>query len=221
MRVGSVYCATLVTPILLGCDAPTRVHSLPDFAGSTMTLDSIAQVGTLQVRADDADGPVHIECTGAFPGEGSDTLTLVRTFAELHTFEFVITICAGSQAADKTWTSFSVPDQYAINKEPQVDRLTGPIDVHPGVPSQWTVHITDDWGLRDYAVHVYADSLNDGCLTATERIYYGSWSVPGRTVVDTTVIITFPTTGRYCSFVSARDDVGNGVGTGGDAIVTP
>jgi hypothetical protein len=188
-----------------------------------MTLDSTAQIGTLRVQAHDADGPVHVTCIGAFPGEGDDSLTLIRTFAELHTFVFVITVCTGSEAADTTSMIFEVPDQYAINRPPQVDPLTGPSDLHVGVPTDWTVHITDDWGLSEYYVSVWYSPPGEDCVLSQNRIgvYLASWAVPGRTLVDTTVTITFPVAGPYCAGVIAFDDVGNGVGNGGAPVVAP
>mgnify|MGYP007017528136 CR=1 FL=1 len=91
--------------------------------------------------------------------------------------------------------------------------------LHAGLPAAWTLHITDDWGLKEYSF-AFTPSLRLGqCNPGWTE--FGPWGALGRTTVDTVVSTAFPSEGPYCVALRAEDDVGNNVGAVIDVTVFP
>jgi hypothetical protein len=99
-------------------------------------------------------------------------------------------------------------NEYAIDRPPGVDLPLSPSTVHVGDPSVWQLQVGDDWGVAEYW---FSSAPEPDCTLHWTRV--GTWPGAGRTVIDTTMTVTFSATGPHCVVLGARDDLGRNVGT--------
>src|SRR5439155_4568494 len=96
----------------LGCSNPS---SAPDNSNlgppvileNRIVLGSSAKLGWLRLVTQDPDGPVAVECGGAFEGVGEDSLVVSRPFADLRSQRYLSTACNATQG-DTTVTTFAI-----------------------------------------------------------------------------------------------------------------
>jgi hypothetical protein len=183
----------------------------PVILASSITLDSTAQVGHFRVVASDPDGPVHLSCGGAFPGQGVDSVALVRPFAELRfADEFLTTTCQATEGDSTVLAFAAVEYEYAIDRLPGVDLPLPHPTPHVGEPSVWHLQVSDDWAVAEYWFGI-GPGVDPDCTLQWTRV--GTWPGTDQTAIDTTVTATFATTGPHCVVLGARDDLGRNVGT--------
>jgi hypothetical protein len=145
---------------------------------------------------------------GAFPGEGLDSLILVRPFAELRLAgDYLHTTCFATEG-DSTISESTLVGEYAIDRPPDVDLPQPPPALRAGQPSVWHLQVTDDWAVAEYWFSIAPEP--DCTLHWT---LVGTWPGGARTAIDTTVTATFPTTGAYCVLLGAQDDLGRNAGS--------
>ena len=210
MRNRSIL-ALAIGQIVLACSdsTPPKVElGPPVILASSIALDSAVKLGHLRIVATDPDGPVDLSCVGAFPGEGVDSVVLVRPFAELRRADAYLTTTCEATEGDTTVLAFAaVEHEYAIDQPPSVDLLPSDPAVHVGEPSVWMLQVTDDWAVGEYW---FSTAPEPDCSLHWTRV--GTWAGADRTIIDTTVTATFNTTGPYCVVLGAQDDLGRNVG---------
>jgi hypothetical protein len=210
MRSASVPAALSGLALALACSEPTSPpaeRGPPAILALAITLDSAAQLGHFRVVASDPDGPVALECVGAFQAEGVDSLVLVRPFAELRLGgEYLFTMCFATEG-DTTVSEFTNVGEYAIDGLPDVELTQPPDAIRVGHPSVWHLQVTDDWALAEYWFSIAPEP---DCSLHWTRV--GTWPGDARTAIDTLVTVTFPSSGQYCVVLGAQDDLGRNVG---------
>lgn len=213
MRNASILAVALGTLIGLACSEVTPPKpglGPPVILTSSITLDSAAKLGHFRFVAHDPDGPVDVSCVGAFAGEGTDSLVLVRPFTELRLAGDYLTTTCEARESDSTVVTFAgVEYEYAIDRPPSVDLPLPYPTLHVGDPSLWPLQVTDDWALREYWFSI-APGVDPDCTLHWTRV--GTWPGTNRTAIDTAVTVTFTTTGPHCVVLGAQDDLGRNVG---------
>jgi hypothetical protein len=221
MRSGHRLVVLLVVQSL-ACGEPNSVPpdranlGAPVIVDSGITLDSSAKLGQLRLVTQDPDGPVQVTCDGAFSGAAADSLVITRPFAELRFHRWLFTLCHATEGDSTITVSAAIDDEYAIDDIPAVDLPNLPSAIQSGEPSSWPVRVSDDWGLHEYWLAIAPGSYID-CTLHWARV--GTWAGAGRTAIDTTLIVTFPTAGPYCVVIGTSDDVGRVVGYNYEVVV--
>ena len=209
----------------LGCtdpiDAGTTVDSGPPVVlEHSIVLDTAAQVGRQRIVARDPDGPAHIECWEAFPGEADDSLTVTRPFSELRFDQspYISSGCAVDQAGSFTYSNDIVPYEYAIDRPPIVESSGPSGALQAGVPSAWPVRFEDDWFLDRYWIEIAPGSWATTCGPWSQ---VGMWAAADRSTLDTTISITFGSSGSYCVVIGTGDDNSHNVAIAREVLVGP
>ena len=207
----------------LGCGNPSSAPENsnlgpPVILENRIVLDSSAKLGWLRLVTQDPDGPVAVECGGAFEGAGEDSLVVSRPFADLRSQRYLSTACNATQG-DTTVTTFAImEDEYPLDNPAVLEPPDQPTSLRVGVPSAWPVRATDDWALGEVWFGIAPGHFPD-CTTHWTRV--ATLVGAGRTVIDTTLTATFDTAGFHCVVIGAEDDLSQGRATSYEVEVSP
>jgi hypothetical protein len=199
-----------VTLLLVACsemNAPKPVTTgVPAVVAHSIAVDYDARVGTLSLTAADPDTLVGIQCEGAFVGAGSNTVTIIRPFAELRHHRFLNTTCTLAAAGDSpVHVGLSETPEVSLDSSPTVG---GPVPAEPprvNTPVLFTMSAVDDWGIASHWIY-YArgDDINQ-CAANWVRARTTELAVAAREVIET-ITLTFSEPGHYCIGFATRDD---------------